>query len=277
MTPAADTAFAAFAAPWRAAFPALALAEVFASTDEQPRLLARSLWVMEAADAIWKVSDAGIGSAKLGWWHQEWQRAAQGIGAHPLSGPLAIVGSVSPLAVLLQEQEAAPPADGEARWQRYRQLAESLTQAFSADHAGAGSAPDPAERLLWMTLLGSRHLAALWQGAALAVAALPLDLRAGLQLATNAGAGDAVRRAAQGHAVGLVRQLRSEWQRLPATAWRGQRGARVLTDLALREMLHLGAPITRWSRPLLAMAAWRVARGVDQATPRTDDDAGVTS
>lgn len=256
--------FAAFIEPWRAVFPALALAEVFASVDEQPNLLARSIWVMETADSLWKVSDATIGSAKLGWWHEEWQRAAQlAGGAHPLSASMGITGSASPMAAFLSELEDSAPANSEWRWRRYQQLATALTKAFSAHADRATTDMDPAAVLLWTALLCSRHLAALWQGATLAVAALPLDLRADLQLATDAPPADLARRAAQRHADLLVLRLHCEWQRLPASAWRGRRGARVLTHLALREMLRMGAPITHWSRTVQALAAWRAARGVD--------------
>ena len=178
------SAFAAFVAPWRQAVPALALAEAFASAGDRDALLARVVLLFECCDAVWRVSEAQVGLAKLGWWAEEWSLIRSGRSLHPLAAALRVQSATAPLLRLGQELETATVADAYARWLAYEAIADEFARGFYAED----SLPFAGFRHLAELLVISRHRFALRQGRSLAVLALPRDWRARLQLPGDAEA-----------------------------------------------------------------------------------------
>ncbi|MGD9584631.1 MAG: hypothetical protein AB7V26_13315 [Lysobacterales bacterium] len=254
-------AFKAFIAPWRQTFPALALAELFASGGEAEPLLARTVLLLECCDAAWRVSDTRVGTAKLGWWAEEWPAIQRGQGGHPLAVALRPLPGAAPVAVLWRELDAQGAADETARFAAYAAIADDFARAFhrpeSRHFAGF--------RFLAEVLSIGRHLAAVRVGQSLAVAALPRDWRARHQLQADAGwlASAAGRAATQAASLALAERAGAHLQQslaaVPAISWPGQRGARVLAALALKELRDLGRPEGRMTRFRDLYMAWRLA------------------
>lgn len=257
----AESHFDEFVGAWRAQFPALALAEIFAAAEEAPSLLARAILAMEFCDAIWRVSDQNVGAVKLRWWAEELQRTVVVKGIHPLSLHLRIRTDSNPLLAFFEELEVASYADTETRFAAYQKIADGLVSAFSVP-SNNQALSDAASQTLWLALIVSRHVAAVSNGAALAVAALPLDLRARFEIAATAIDSDLARRCAIAYARILVVTLLQNLKSLPKGAWERQRGASVLTHLIVRDLLHIDKPNSTWTRWKDAIAAWRSARSV---------------
>lgn len=257
----AHSQFDEFVGSWRAQFPALALAEVFASVDEAPSLLARAVWAMECCDAIWRVSDQNVGTVKLRWWVEELQRAVVDKGIHPLSLHLRIRADSNPLFPFFEEFEVASYVDIGTRLAAYQKMAHGLATAFSveSDNDPMG---DTSSRTVWLALIVSRHVAAVSKGAALAVAALPLDFRARFEVVTTSIDKALVRRCASAYARVFAETLLQSLKSLPKKAWKGQRGACVLTYLIVRDLLRIEQPASRLTQWKDSIAAWRIARSV---------------
>lgn len=253
--------FTAQIAPWRQRFPALALAELFASAGEAPTLLARTVLLLDACDAAWQVGDARVGMAKLGWWAEQWPAIQSGQGPHPLTPFLKPASASAPFVALWHELSAQGLDDLAARHSAYAAIADEYALAFHA--------PDSAQfagfRQLALVLVIGRHVAALWAGRELAVAALPRDWRARHQLGADpawlvsAPGQQACHAASMAFAESAAAQLRQSASALPSASWTGQRGARVLTALALDELPRLGRSNGLLSRYRSLFRAWQVA------------------
>jgi hypothetical protein len=251
--------FEQFIAPWRNTFPALALAELYASPGEASGLIARSTWVMECCDAVWRAGDERVTTAKLGWWAEEWERALVGQGQHPLSAHLQSARVSAPLLNLLRERDALALNDGQARVAAYQEIGGEIARAFSN-----GADDVKASTLCWSTLAASRHLAAVWSAHAPAIAALPIDVRARFQLAAGANNATQCQKAAMEGARHTASVLQNAFEQTNPTAWTRQRGMRVLTTIALRELTSLGKPPSRLDALRNAFAAWRAARRIER-------------
>lgn len=250
--------FEQFIAPWRRTFPALALAELYASPREAERLLARSALVMECCDAVWRAGDERVTTAKLGWWAEEWERALVGQGQHPISTHLQSARTAAPLKHLLREQDALTPSDWHQRIDAYSAIGAEFARAFCTDADDLVAAT-----LCWTTLAASRHLAALWSAHAPAILALPVDVRARHQLAADAANATECQNAAVEGAKQATTTLQSAFEGTSAQQWRQQRGLRVLTRIALRELSSLGQSPSRWEALRNGFIAWRAARGIE--------------
>jgi hypothetical protein len=248
--------FEQFIAPWRNTFPALALAELYASSGEATGLMARATWVMECCDAVWRAGDERVTTAKLGWWAEEWERALVGKGQHPLSTHLQSARVSAPLLKLLRERDALALNDAQARVVAYQEIGAEIARAFST---GEGSLD--VSTLCWSTLAASRHFAAVWSAHAPAIASLPIDLRARFQLAADASNASQCQKAAIQGAQHTASALQNAFEQSSPAAWTQQRGMRVLTKIALRELASLGKPPSRFDALRNAFAAWRSARG----------------
>ncbi len=259
--------FNSFIAPWRGAFPALALAELYASRDESARLLARSVLVMEWCDAIWRASDERVTSAKLGWWAEEWERILLGQGQHPISAHLNVATVAVPLLNMLRERENIQIADWPDRYTAYRRIGAEIATAFAPERSNP-SQPHAPEQLqvgtqCWTALVACRHLAAVWSAQSAALTSVPLDARARHQIQPGNVAPESARRVAIDGAREVGAALRGELEHTPALSWAQQRGARVLTVIAVRELRQLGKPKSRIDAWRNGYAAWRTALSVD--------------
>lgn len=250
--------FEQFIAPWRVTFPALALAELYASVGEAERLLVRSTWVMECCDAVWRAGDERVTTAKLGWWAEEWERALVGQGQHPISSHLQSTRVSAPLMKLLRELDAPAVDNWQTRVRAYQGIADDIANAFSADARDAAVGA-----LCWSTLVASRHLAAVWCGHAPAISGLPIDARARFQLVAAGRNATQCQEAAKEGAQHTASALGQAFDQVVVAAWNRQRGLRVLTKIALRELSSLGNPPSRIDAARSAFVAWRTARGVD--------------
>ncbi len=246
--------FEQFIAPWRITFPALALAELYASPGEAERLLARSTLVMECCDAVWRAGDERVTTAKLGWWAEEWERAQAGQAQHPISAHLQSARVSAPLLNLLREREGIALDDWQARVDVYQTIGAEFARAFSTASTAA---------LCWSALAASRHLAALWSAHAPAIAVVPMDTRARHQLATGSANVTQCQKTAMEGAQHTASLLHKEFDRIDRADWTQQRGMRVLTCIALRELSSMGKPPSRLDGLRNGLAAWRAARGVD--------------
>jgi hypothetical protein len=248
-----DAAFEAFVAPWRQTFPALALAELYASPDEATTLLARAVLIMEWCDAIWRASDERVTTAKLGWWAEEWERALVGQGQHPISTHLRAAPVSAPLLKLLREREGITLDDWQARVDAYQSIGAEFASAFAATGAGA---------LAWSVLVASRHLAALWSAHMPAISTVPMNIRARHQLTTGPANATECQSAAMDGAQSTASALQNQFARISTRDWSQQRGLRVLTHIALRELQSLGKPPSRLDSLSNGLAAWRTARSI---------------
>lgn len=246
------TRFEQFIAPWRSTFPALALAELYAALGERERLMARSALVMECCDAVWRAGDERVTTAKLGWWAEEWERAMVGQGQHPISVHLQSVHVSAPLLSLLRERDGVAFDDWSARIDAYREIGAEFARAFATANPAA---------LCWSALAASRHLAALWSAHAPAIAVVPMDIRARHQLGTESANVVPCQKAAMEGAQHTVSAMQNEFARTCTADWSQQRGMRVLTHIALRELGTLGKPASRLDGLRNGIAAWRAARG----------------
>ncbi|MDZ4812339.1 MAG: hypothetical protein SGI99_06935 [Pseudomonadota bacterium] len=258
--------FSSFIAPWRDAFPALALAELYASRDEAARLLARSVLVMEWCDAIWRASDERVTSAKLGWWAEEWERILLGQGQHPISAHLRLETVAVPLLNLLRERENIQIADWPERYTAYTRIGAEIAGAFAPERSNPSESRAPEQIQVgtqcWTALVASRHLAALWSAQSAALSSTPLDARARHQILPGNAAQESARRIAIDGAREVGVALRGALERTPALSWTQQRGARVLTVIAVRELQQLGNPKSRVDAWRNGYAAWRTALSV---------------
>lgn len=258
--------FEAFVAPWRNIFPALALAELYASPDEAARLLARSVLVMEWCDAIWRASDERVTTTKLGWWAGEWERILLGQGQHPISAHLQVASVAAPLKNLLREREGSEIAHWSDRHVAYAEIGAELAAAFapaskSSSQKQAPEQPQVAAQC-WTALVASRHLAAVWSAHTAALTSAPLDARARHQLRPDGAEPVSAQCIAVEGADQIGGALLDQFQCTPASRWSQQRGARVLTVIALRELRQLGKPESRLDAWGNGCVAWRTARGV---------------
>lgn len=80
-----ESAFDDYLTQWRGANPRRALAWLFLRRDERNGFGALAALVQEWHKAAREVSEPQVAVAKLGWWHEEVQRAARGEARHPLT------------------------------------------------------------------------------------------------------------------------------------------------------------------------------------------------
>lgn len=83
-----DSAFDDYLTQWRGANPRRALAWLFLRPDERTCYGALAALLQEWHKAAREVSEPQVAVAKLGWWHEEMQRAPQGEARHPLTQAL---------------------------------------------------------------------------------------------------------------------------------------------------------------------------------------------
>ncbi|TAM99841.1 MAG: phytoene synthase, partial [Rhodanobacteraceae bacterium] len=80
-----ETAFDGYLAQWRDASPQRALAWLFLRHDERACFGALAALEHEWLKAVHDAREPQVAAAKLGWWRDEVQRAAQGHARHPLT------------------------------------------------------------------------------------------------------------------------------------------------------------------------------------------------
>ncbi|MGH8214255.1 MAG: squalene/phytoene synthase family protein [Rhodanobacteraceae bacterium] len=115
-----DSALDSYVSSWREADPQRAVAELFLRRGERTRYGACAALLQEWRRTLHDVREPQVAVAKLGWWHEELQRAAEGGARHPLAQVLFAGARVRevPLscwtAVLdaaIGQLAAPPPAD----------------------------------------------------------------------------------------------------------------------------------------------------------------------
>jgi len=240
----------AFIAKWVDAWPALALARLFASPGEWPLLRGRVGSLFEIGEACWVLRDATVREHKLAWWQEDLTLHAQGQARHPLLAAARDLHLPAHLAgqALVATREIAPANPSQALTRIVRMTANTVDPPIAVACTQA--------------MLVALYLLALREGQPSAFAQAPLDLRARHAVA-SAETGVAL--------AALVATLASSWRdelvlryrSSPRSHWHGARGLRVLHQqaLALIEALAAGrgVPTPGWRS---AWSAWRAVAGL---------------
>lgn len=151
-----SSAFDDYLTQWRGANPRRALAWLFLRPDERTCFGALAALAQEWHKSAREVSEPQVAVAKLGWWHEEMQRAAQGDARHPLthglfadaraqSVPLAFW--TAPVDALGMALAAPPAADFAAQCAAAAPLANALAALETRVWFGAGANPARAARV----------------------------------------------------------------------------------------------------------------------------------
>ncbi len=248
-------------AAWLGAEPEWRIARVFLPQAREARFEAWSAFEHALREAVWRVRDARVAQAKLGWWLEEIGQARSGAARHPLLQRLVALDALPAFAdggaerILRGAAHAAAlesPADVDALLAAFVALEQPLAEA-RARLAGATASDVAGVRGLAAArvLLECRH----WARFALPQRArLPLDL-----LAREGATRDAAleRGAALSMALGNALMPRIEEALAAGTA-------AVLDEAALRIGHAIGRAHGARARPFagaqLAFALWRLAR-----------------
>lgn len=237
----------AFAQRWRRLEPALAWARAFGTPgDEAPLLLAAEL-----TEALYALSERQVAEAKLGWWIEECERAADGGGAHPLLPGLREGGSVpapqSLELILTEALDGAPAVGFDAQWQQSLDFGRVL-------HPEAAMAESIALWSLWL------RLRLIHRAAAYAAPALPLVLLAEVQLTP-----DALREDSPARRRAVALQAAALADRASALQGGSPLAAALRAQIAVDSHAVARAPARPDQLPLRPLrrlwTAWRGARG----------------
>ena len=212
-----DDAFASYLTHWREADSQRATAWLFLRHDE--RLCYGALAALEAEwqKAVHDAREPQVAAAKLSWWREEMQRAAQGGARHPLTQSLFTDSRVQAVPVAcwtaavdasLLVLAATPPVDGAAQVAAATPLAAAFANLETRIWFGAPSDPTRATTVIAIAQLLS-SLRGLAAGGAVARAPLPMNLMArhGLTVDDLGRDTPALRNALRDHSTALERAL----------------------------------------------------------------------
>lgn len=212
-----DDALASYLSRWREADPQRASAWLFLRHDERIRFGALAALQEEWLRAVRDAREPQVAAAKLGWWREEVQRAAQGEARHPLTQALFAGAHVrvvpvacwtAPVDASLLALAALPAADLAAQLAAAKPLAAALaeleTRVWFGEQAESARATAVVAILQLVT-----SLRALGATAGNGHPPLPMNLlaRHGLTLDDLARDGEARRAAVRDQAVDLEREL----------------------------------------------------------------------
>lgn len=166
-----ESAFDDYLGQWRTATPRRSVAWLFLRQDERTRFGALAALEQEWLKAVREVREPQVAAAKLGWWREEMQRAAQGGARHPLTQSLfadACAGAVppaywtAPVDAAAAALVATPPADFTAQCAAVAPLATALAELETRVWFGAQAASARAVGVALFTRLAAdaRALAA---------------------------------------------------------------------------------------------------------------------
>lgn len=139
-----DSAFASHLAKWRAAEPAMEIAESFAAPGQRPLFRAWGALRFELEHSLLAPSDAALVAPKLGWWGEELSAATP---RHPVTRALQQAGgspstALPALAALLRlAEDAHSPGDARAALEALVPYAQAWLAAEDALFIGSGSKP----------------------------------------------------------------------------------------------------------------------------------------
>lgn len=267
------SAFDDYLTQWRGANPRRALAWLFLRPDERTCFGALAALAREWRKSAREVSEPQVAVAKLGWWHEEMQRAAQGEARHPLTEVLfadprvravPVAFWTAPVDALGMAMAAPPPADFAAQCAAAAPLASAL--AALETRVWFGAAADPARAAQVALLAGlCADLRALAAEIGRGRSPLPMHLLARHGLTIDAlGRDSAGRRAALHDAI-------QDLQRALADAAKMSGPLTLFRDVELRhDLISLRAagvadePLSALQAhrhgPTQALKTWRAAR-----------------
>jgi 15-cis-phytoene synthase len=122
---------------WREASPHRAVAWLFLRPDERVRYGALAALEHEWLWGVRDVQEPQVAAAKLGWWREEMQRAAEGQARHPLTQALSADARMkdvpprcwtAPLEAAMVAFSGAPPADFVSQCESVAPLAHALAE-----------------------------------------------------------------------------------------------------------------------------------------------------
>jgi phytoene synthase len=200
-----EGAFEDYLEQWRVASPQRALAWLFLRRDERQRYGALAALEHEWLKAVRDMREPQVAAAKLGWWRDEMQRAAQGQARHPLTQALFADQAVrrvplacwtAPVEAAVAALAAAPSPDFANRCRSAEPLADALAQLETRIWFGEGVAVRRASRVIALEHLMA-DAGALEAAAARGRSPLPMNLLARHGLTLDAlGRDSPARRAA---------------------------------------------------------------------------------
>lgn len=241
-----DPAVADIAEAWQQRWPTLRLACLYASPGESARGLPAVLLALELAAARFATSDATVARGKLAFWAGE--LALAGGSRHPLARVVAPAPAAQAAADwFIDDLEQDRAEDIDALLQRWLPVSDSLARACGGDEHTASLF-----RVLWATSLS------LSVAESLPLAAAPLAVLAAVGKGPAPELGQALARAFGG-------RFRDEWAGIPALAFDGRRGQRVLALETISDLAHARVfapppgPVARLAR---AFRGWRAASGL---------------
>lgn len=268
-----DAQLESHVAAWRAAEPQFETAWLFLRADERVRFGALAALEHDWLKTAREVREPQVATARLGWWHDELQRASAGQAQHPLAIALFADEHARGIALpcwhaaidaVLLSVAAPPPSDFAAQLSAQRPVAAAFAELEQRLWFGApGASPAMIERLASGLLVAD--LRALPGAAVNAHAPLPMNLLARHGLVSDALAEDSTARraAVRDQAASLERGLASAiTMPSPMTLFQAVRAQQDLA--ALRRAAHADDPWlalvapTRGFGPLLK--TWRAAR-----------------
>ncbi len=268
-----ERAFDDYLAQWREAGPQRALAWLFLRHDERACFGALAALEHEWLKAVHEIREPQVAAAKLGWWHEEVQRASQGQARHPLTQALftdARAGTVPlacwtvPVEMATRVVTAMPPTDFAAQCEAAAPLASAIAELETRVWFGTGAGSPRAAKVVLFA-----HLAACTRALATEVghgrSPLPMNLlaRHGLTVEGLATDGPARRAALRDHAADLQRGLAAAATMPgPLTLFRA---AGLQHDLAsLARAMRADDPMAALHAPVhglgMVLKTWRAAR-----------------
>lgn len=268
-----ESTYGDYLARWRAASPQRAVAWLFLHHDERGCFGALAALEHEWLRALREVREPQVALAKLGWWREEMQRAAQGQARHPLTQALFadVRANGVPLAYWTAPVDAAavaltqaPPADFAAQCDAAAPLATALAELETRVWFGLQATSPRAARVTLFTRLAA-DVRALPAEIEHGRSPLPMNLlaRHGLTIEGLAADSPARRAALRDHLATIGSDLAD------AATMRGPLG--LFRDVDLQHDLATLKRATRADDPLAALVApahglagvlktWRAAR-----------------
>ncbi len=242
-----------FSERWRDQDPALRLAEVYAESDAW--VIASSVY-FELAECLFRIAEAHVREAKLGWWVEEVSHYADGQPRHPLSRALHLhqASAQNLRELVLAAASLMDAAAAESREHLERQRAPLLRALGEMLLGGRTDAGELARQPAWMAACARMddcfRLLSLGRQGAQALPILSLSEQAGLGLSR-----DQLGQLSEAELIPLRRQLCAHWRPLSPLP---------LPPLGAYLRLWAGSLRRRGQAPRLgalnALRAWHAAR-----------------
>ncbi len=268
-----EDAFDDYLAQWRAASPQRAMAWLFLRRHERMCYGGLAVLEHEWLKAVRDVREPQVAAAKLAWWREEMQRAAQGRARHPLTQAMFAdhaIGRVpldcwtAPVDAAVATLGAAPSPDFESLCESATPLAHALARLETQVWFGNGVAVDRASRIVVLEHLVA-DARALEAAAGQGRSPLPMNLLARHGLTIDAlGRDSPARRAALRDHIEDLAGAFGDAARMPGMLTLLRHAGMQYDRHALERARHAEDPLSVLRSPALGLRGllktWRAAR-----------------